>query len=348
MMTVRSESRPPGAGVVELAQVVQHVGHLVAALPAAHVDDDVGVAPLGDLLQQHGLARAEATRNGRGAAARDREEHVEGALAGEEGRRAAAPLRVGPGTADRPVPREAHRDPTDPRDDVGVGVLALGGQLADGAVGRCRAPGGRRRRHPRTHPNGSPVRTVAPTATSGTNPHVRTGTGALGSTAAAPGPSHVGASASGRSSPSKTPPSRPGPSRADKRLPAGAHRVAGGQAPGVLVGLRGQPAAAQGHHLGGQTRRAQLDDLRHRHPGQALHVDQRPVDARDAAGHVHSAATCPPRSSTARSARAAQREIQPAPGRLGDEAAVRMLATAVASGPSSASACPRSRSSSAG
>ena len=62
MMTVRSASRPPGARVRELGQLGEHVGHLVAALAAADVDDHVGVAPLGDLLQQHGLAGAEAAR----------------------------------------------------------------------------------------------------------------------------------------------------------------------------------------------------------------------------------------------------------------------------------------------
>ena len=59
MTTVRSASRPPGPRVGQLGELAEHVGQLVAALAAADVDDHVGVAPLGDLLQQHRLAGAE-------------------------------------------------------------------------------------------------------------------------------------------------------------------------------------------------------------------------------------------------------------------------------------------------
>ena len=58
------------------------VGHLVAALTAADVDDDVGVAPLGHLLQEHGLSGAEAARHGSRAAPRHGVEQVEHTLAG--------------------------------------------------------------------------------------------------------------------------------------------------------------------------------------------------------------------------------------------------------------------------
>ena len=62
MITVRSASRPPVRGSASSRQLGDDVGHLVAAFAAADVDDHVGVAPLGDLLQQHGLARAETRR----------------------------------------------------------------------------------------------------------------------------------------------------------------------------------------------------------------------------------------------------------------------------------------------
>ncbi len=48
----------------ELGEVLQHLAHLVAALPAPHVDDDVRVGVLGQRLRDHGLATSERPRNG--------------------------------------------------------------------------------------------------------------------------------------------------------------------------------------------------------------------------------------------------------------------------------------------
>ena len=97
MITVRSSSERAGARILELGQLVEDVGHLVAALAAADVDDHVGVAPLGDLLQQDGLAGAEAAGHGGAAAAGDREEQVEHALAGDQRHVGAQPLAYGRG-----------------------------------------------------------------------------------------------------------------------------------------------------------------------------------------------------------------------------------------------------------
>ena len=48
----------------ELGEVLEDLAHLVAALPAAHVDDDVRVGVLGQRLGDHGLAATERPRNG--------------------------------------------------------------------------------------------------------------------------------------------------------------------------------------------------------------------------------------------------------------------------------------------
>ena len=45
-----------GARILERAELGDHIGHLIAALAAPDVHHDFGVAPLGDLLQQHRLA----------------------------------------------------------------------------------------------------------------------------------------------------------------------------------------------------------------------------------------------------------------------------------------------------
>jgi len=56
---------PARMGVLQLGHELQHVGEFVAPLAAAHVDDDLGIAPAGDLLLQHGLAGTEGAGNGR-------------------------------------------------------------------------------------------------------------------------------------------------------------------------------------------------------------------------------------------------------------------------------------------
>ena len=48
--TVRSSERRASSRIDEMRQPGQHFGHLVAALAAADVDDDVGIGPLAELL----------------------------------------------------------------------------------------------------------------------------------------------------------------------------------------------------------------------------------------------------------------------------------------------------------
>ncbi len=83
-----------GARIGELGKFAQHFRHLVAALAAADIDDDVGVAPFRQRLLQHGLAGAEAAGNGGLAAARDRKQGVEDALAGDHRRVGGQTLRA--------------------------------------------------------------------------------------------------------------------------------------------------------------------------------------------------------------------------------------------------------------
>ena len=100
--TVRSMSGRPVRGSIRRGNSRQHLGHLVAALAAADVDDDVGLGVLGERLLDDGLAGAEAAGHRHAAALGDREEQVEDPLAGD-----AAAGR--PGAGRRTGPRAAHR-----------------------------------------------------------------------------------------------------------------------------------------------------------------------------------------------------------------------------------------------
>ena len=87
--SVRDDDGPIGqpparTGVLQLSEVFHDLGHLVAALAATDIDDDIGVAPFGQLLQQNRLARAKSARDRRSAATRNREQQIENALAGRQ------------------------------------------------------------------------------------------------------------------------------------------------------------------------------------------------------------------------------------------------------------------------
>ena len=124
--TVRSSSGRAVRGSSRCGHLLEDVGHLVAALAAADVDDHVGVAPLRDLLQQDGLAGPEAARHGGAAAARDREEEVERALARcAAARRRRRRSRDGPRPPHRPLRARGTRlGADDARDRVGDRVRA--------------------------------------------------------------------------------------------------------------------------------------------------------------------------------------------------------------------------------
>ena len=98
-----------GTGVDQLAEFLQRLCHLVAALAAADIDDDVRIAPFCNLVLGHRLAGAKAAGDGRRAALGEREHRINDALAGDErpgrghalGRRARG--------ADRPLLAEGQR-----------------------------------------------------------------------------------------------------------------------------------------------------------------------------------------------------------------------------------------------
>ena len=84
MRTVRSMSGRPRARVLEVRELLEHLRHLVSALAAADVDDDVRVGPLGQLVLRNGLARSETAGDDGRAALGYREEEVDDALARHE------------------------------------------------------------------------------------------------------------------------------------------------------------------------------------------------------------------------------------------------------------------------
>ena len=91
---------------MQLRELHQNVGHLVAALAAADVDDDVDVGPLRQLMLHDGLARAEGAGDGGGAALGQREHGVDDALAGHERLRGRELPVIRPGHAHGPLLHE--------------------------------------------------------------------------------------------------------------------------------------------------------------------------------------------------------------------------------------------------
>ena len=108
--TVRFMSGSPEWGSFELGELHEHVGHLVAALAAADVDDDLGVGPLGELVLGDGLARAERPGDAGDAALGEGEERVDDALPVTSGSSTDELALVRPGHADRPP---LHHDQVD-------------------------------------------------------------------------------------------------------------------------------------------------------------------------------------------------------------------------------------------
>ena len=91
------------ARVDELGELAQHIGHLVAALAAADVNDEIHVRPLGKRVLHDGLAAAERPRDRCRAALGDREEGIHDALTGLERCNGRVFFHVGPSHAHRPL-----------------------------------------------------------------------------------------------------------------------------------------------------------------------------------------------------------------------------------------------------
>ena len=132
--TVRSMIERPVRGSTSAGELAQHLGHLVAALAAADVDDDVGVGVLGERLLDHRLAGAEAAGHRHRAALGHREQQVEDALPGDERPVVRQPGADGPRPAHRPVVRQVQRRAVgQPSDGVRHRELA-GIELRDAAA----------------------------------------------------------------------------------------------------------------------------------------------------------------------------------------------------------------------
>ena len=318
MITVRSTSRRPVRGSSSAPQLVDRVGELVAPLPAADVDDHVGVAPLGDLLQQHGLAGAEAADDRRGRALGDGEQQVEDPLAGDQrlggveaaGDRAGTAHRPHGGERGRRGRRRVRRRPTGPTaasSDTQLSVPAAPRRhdhrlLDTGGAGR---DADRRRRAATCSPRSADeVGTATARA-----PRRR---GRPGAARSRPRPAGGGC----RRTPRRA---GPDPSRADSGSPSAGAGRAGRQSARVLVQLRRHPCRPSMATTSPGSRSApDLDDVEHRHAATepdevdewaADRAPRRPRSAgrRRGSGHRHSASTSSPSAARHRSAIASRR-----------------------------------------
>ena len=107
---MRFISDSPRARVLQFRELHEHVGHLVAALAATDVDDDVGIGPLGQLVLHDRLAAAKRAGHGGHAALGHREQRVDDALASDHrlGRRQLFGVRAA--AADRPTLQHGQLD----------------------------------------------------------------------------------------------------------------------------------------------------------------------------------------------------------------------------------------------
>ena len=140
---VRNQGGAVGHGAVglrvdQLGELVEHLAHLVAALAAADVDDDIRVAPLRELVLVHGFARAETAGDGGCAALRDREERVHDALSRDQRDGGRESLLYRPRRSDGPLLAELQlmtltEIVLDHRDSVKYFVFAVGLDFPDDA-----------------------------------------------------------------------------------------------------------------------------------------------------------------------------------------------------------------------
>ena len=94
---------PLAPRVAQHGEIVEHLGHLVAAFATADVDDDVHLRELGDRLLEQRLAGTEPARKNGAAAPGQRKQEVDAALPGDEGLEPGELAPVGPGQAHRPI-----------------------------------------------------------------------------------------------------------------------------------------------------------------------------------------------------------------------------------------------------
>jgi len=130
-----------------LRELGQHLSHLVAPLAAAHVDDDVGVTPLGQRVLGDGLAGTEAAGDRTRPTLGNGKEDVDDTLPGDQGFVHGEAFLDRPRSAHRPAVGQPQfdllaRSRSHAADDVGHRVLTLGGQFdqLSGHRGRYQHP----------------------------------------------------------------------------------------------------------------------------------------------------------------------------------------------------------------
>ena len=320
------DERAARPAIVERPQLIDRVRELVAPFPAADVDDHVGVAPLRQLLQQHGLARAEATDH------RDVEPFATGKS------RLSTRWPVARGTAasrparDRARSAHAARGSSAGRRvivDADHDLLPADEGVAAHPRHRAGDPGGHHHRlfdggRVAGYPDRRSGRHLVTDADRGTEPVAGRRRDERQDAA------RCRRAARGRKIPSNTPPNRPGPSRPESGSPRGG-RVTRAEAACVLVELRGHALALDADHLAAEpvrptsttSRRATSPSPSSATSGPATRIT-RPVvgsAARDGAlGQRHSASRSGPTSPKQRSAMAAVGSRPSEPG-AGEEPA---------------------------
>ena len=88
---------------MQFRELAQNVCHLVAALAAADVDDDIRIRPLCQLMLHDGFARTKRAGNSRHTAGGNREKRVDNALPRDHWRFRCELFRIGTPTAYRPL-----------------------------------------------------------------------------------------------------------------------------------------------------------------------------------------------------------------------------------------------------
>ena len=111
---IRNQDRPlhqgeSGLGILQFRELIQNVRHLVAALTAADIDDDIRVRPLCELVLHDGLAGSEGSGNRGDAAFRNREERVNNSLAGHQRHLRRELLAVRAAASDGPALHQCQR-----------------------------------------------------------------------------------------------------------------------------------------------------------------------------------------------------------------------------------------------
>ena len=94
--------RLAGLGILQLWKLVQYVRHLISALSAADVDDNIRFRPFCQLVLYHRFSGSERTGNRRYTSLCNREEGVNDSLSGNQGHVRRQLLFVGTLSSDRP------------------------------------------------------------------------------------------------------------------------------------------------------------------------------------------------------------------------------------------------------